>query len=233
MSAAATRARRWPHRPGDLAIVTAVALGVVAATLLTYGIAAQESPPQPPPWASTPRSVSEPASGIPGRAVHPLGRLPSRADVGLPRSLPTWIDVPAIGVHTKLISLGINPDHTLQVPPLNATAAGWYRYSPSPGQVGPSVILGHVDSATGPSVFFKLGALRPGDRVSVRRADGITVVFRVDRVVSYPKSRFPASQVYGNTDGPQLRLITCGGRFDSSRHTHLDNIVVYASSVNA
>jgi hypothetical protein len=234
MSDTRAEPRRWPHRPVDLSVVTAGLLGVVGVALLTFGVAAQQSPPQPPPWAAVARSsASRPEPGVPGRAAHPLGRLPEGADLGLPRSPPTWIDVPAIGVHTRLIQLGINPDHTLQVPPLNATAAGWYRNSPTPGQIGPSVILGHVDSGTGPSVFFELGALRRGDRVSVRRADGVTVVFRVDRVVSYPKSRFPASEVYGNTNGPQLRLITCGGRFDSYRHTHLDNIVVYASSVDA
>jgi len=128
--------------------------------------------------------------------------------------------------------LGIDPDHSLQVPPLSAEEAGWYKYSPTPGEIGPTVILGHVDSNTGPSVFFKLGALRPGDRVSVKRADGIVVVFRVTRVVSYPKSSFPAAQVYGNTKNPQLRLITCGGRYDSVRRSHVDNIVVYASSVS-
>jgi hypothetical protein len=88
-----------------------------------------------------------------------------------------------------------------------------------------------VDSISGPSVFFRLGALRPGDRVAVERADGITVVFRVDRVARYPKSRFPTGLVYGNTSDPQLRLITCGGRFDPSRRSYVDNIVVYASQV--
>jgi sortase (surface protein transpeptidase) len=139
------------------------------------------------------------------------------------------LDAPSIGVHTSLIKLGLNPDHTIEVPPLGSDAAGWFTASPSPGQIGPSIILGHVDSISGPSVFFRLGALRPGDRVAVERADGITVVFRVDRVARYPKSRFPTALVYGNTSDPQLRLITCGGRFDRSRRSYVDNIVVYAS----
>ncbi len=221
--------RRWPYRPGDLAAIAAAVLCVIGLTLVTHGIAAQESPPQPPDWAAHSTRHQSPLTS-PGRTAHHHGRLPPWARLGLPRSPPIRIDIPAIGVHTSLMELGLNPDHTLQVPPLDVDEAGWYKYSPTPGQIGPSIILGHVDSATGPSVFFELGALRRGDRVSVTRADGVIVDFRVGRVASYPKSRFPTLDVYGNTNDPQLRLITCGGRYDSVRRTHVDNIVVYAES---
>jgi sortase (surface protein transpeptidase) len=123
----------------------------------------------------------------------------------------------------------------VEVPPLGADSrAGWYRYSPSPGQLGPAVILGHVDSTEyGPGVFFRLGDLRPGDTLTVARTDRIAATFRVDRVVSYPKNQFPTLEVYGNTSDAELRLITCGGAYDSSARSYLDNIVVYASLVSS
>ena len=141
------------------------------------------------------------------------------------------IDVPAIGATSELLQLGLNPDGTAEVPPLaRDSQAGWYRGSPSPGEVGPSVILGHVDSAEyGPGVFFRLGDLRQGDQIAVDRSDGSTAVFTVDRVASFPKNDFPTLEVYGNTDRAELRLITCGGDFAPSARSYLDNIVVFAS----
>jgi sortase (surface protein transpeptidase) len=145
--------------------------------------------------------------------------------------VPTHLDIPAIGVSTELVQLGQNPDGTVEVPPLaRDSRAGWYRGSPAPGEPGPAVLLGHVDSAEyGPGVFFRLGALHPADSVSVRRADGTVATFRVTRVASYPKADFPTLEVYGNTDDAELRLITCGGAFDRAARSYLDNIVVYAA----
>jgi sortase (surface protein transpeptidase) len=142
--------------------------------------------------------------------------------------------VPAIGVRTPLRPLGLNPDHTVQVPQLTQDSyAGWYRYPPAPGSVGPSVILGHIDSAAyGPGVFFRLGELRQRDKVYVARADGTVAVFEVERVMEYPKNHFPTLQVYGNVDHAGLRLITCGGKFDFSTHNYADNIVAYAALVS-
>lgn len=150
-------------------------------------------------------------------------------------STPVRLDIPSIGVGSDLLQLGLKADHTVEVPPLSRDSrAGWYRNSPAPGQLGPSVILGHVDSAAyGPGVFFKLGALRPGSTVSVTRADHTVAVFRVERVVSYPKNHFPTLDVYGNTDHAALRLITCGGKFDFSARSYLDNIVAYASLISS
>ncbi len=108
--------------------------------------------------------------------------------------------------------------------------AGWYKYSPTPGQIGPTVILGHVDSAKyGPGVFFKLGALQPGATVEVTLTDRIVAVFTVDKVVAYPKSAFPSTAVYGNIDHPGLRLITCGGTFDPAAGSYESNTVAYAT----
>jgi sortase (surface protein transpeptidase) len=111
----------------------------------------------------------------------------------------------------------------------NSGRAAWYKYSATPGQIGSSVIEGHVDSDRGPAVFFRLGALRPGDTIDVRLADGVTAVFRVTGVREYAKSRFPAKAIYGATDFAALRLITCGGAFDSATGHYVSSTVVFAS----
>ena len=147
-------------------------------------------------------------------------------------SIPTAIAIPALRIHSRLQRLGQNPDGTIQVPtpgPLYNTP-GWYRYSPTPGTLGPAIILGHVDSANdGPSIFYRLGELKPGDTISITRADTTTAVFAVTAVRRYPKSSFPTHLVYGNTNQPALRLLTCGGTFDHATGHYRDNIVVYAT----
>lgn len=168
----------------------------------------------------TPTATSEVAST---RSLSPLV---------LPASVPLSIAIPSIGVQSTLLQLGLNPDNSIQVPPLDApdSKAGWYKYSPTPGQLGPTVILGHVDSAKhGPAVFFRLGALQPGAAVEVTRSDGTVAVFIVDKVVAYSKSAFPTGAVYGNIDRPGLRLITCGGTFDPAAGSYESSIVAYAS----
>jgi LPXTG-site transpeptidase (sortase) family protein len=140
--------------------------------------------------------------------------------------------IPAIHVQSALQRLGLEPDGTVQTPRPGPhyDEAGWFTGSATPGQLGVSVILGHIDSAAnGPSVFFRLGALKPGDRVVVDRADGSRATFTVDDVREFPKSDFPTVQVYrGDPDRAGLRLITCGGPFDRSTRNYLDNIVVFA-----
>ncbi|MFC0006038.1 class F sortase [Micromonospora siamensis] len=149
----------------------------------------------------------------------------------LTRSTPTTISIPRIGVNASIISLGTNPDGTVQVPPLEqAMTAGWYSPGASPGEVGNAVVVGHVDSAKiGPAVFFNLGALQPGDTITVGRQDGRSVTFTVDEVRSYPKTAFPTEQVYGPNDRAGLRVVTCGGTFDETARSYLDNVVVYAT----
>jgi len=141
---------------------------------------------------------------------------------------PATLSIPEIGVSTRLTSLGLTAQGTVQVPP-TTSVAGWYSHSPRPGAVGPAIILGHIDSLSGPGVFFRLPTLRPGDPVYVRRADGSTVEFVVTRVQTYLKARFPTEEVYGPTPDAELRLITCGGAFDASTSHYLSNIVVYAT----
>lgn len=152
----------------------------------------------------------------------------------LPRSKPVALDIPSIGVHSSLLSLGVNDDGTIEVPSgASYDEAGWYKFSPTPGSLGPAIILGHVDSgARGASVFFELGDLRPGNRVMVTRLDRSIAVFEITGVRRYAKVRFPTQLVYGNTDHAALRLITCGGSFDFSTGHYVDNVVVFASLVD-
>jgi sortase (surface protein transpeptidase) len=177
--------------------------------------------PAPPPVASVP-VVSDPA-------VVPGGTRAAVADGSTPVPPPVHLDIPRIGVDTALIPLGLQADGTVMVPPTEPGApAGWYRHLASPGEPGPAVILGHVDSHLGPAVFSRLSDLRAGDGISVRRADGSSVAFVVEAVRTHPKSDFPTAAVYGPTDDPVLRLITCGGAFDRARRTYLSNVVVHA-----
>lgn len=141
---------------------------------------------------------------------------------------PIAIRIPNIGAVSRVVALGRNADGSVQVPS-TAAAAGWYRGSPSPGAVGPAVILGHVDSRRGPGVFFRLASLQPTNRIYLHRADGTSVAFIVYDVRQYSKDRFPTAAVYGDTRRPELRLITCGGSFDRRHHTYRDNVVVYAA----
>jgi Sortase domain len=140
---------------------------------------------------------------------------------------PVSLDIPEIGVRTKLIRLGLTAAGALQVPPSPAVA-GWYTGSPRPGATGAAVIAGHIDSVSGPGVFFRLHLLHAGDLIYVRRADGSLAVFRVSAVRGYLKTAFPTSAVYGPVPDAQLRLITCGGTFDPATGHYLSNVIVFA-----
>jgi sortase (surface protein transpeptidase) len=177
-----------------------------------------------------------------GRPATPLGRpafvaVPrgKRAPVPGPKATarvaaPAYLIIPAIGVRTRLIRLGM-VDGALQVPSTTAVA-GWYTGSPRPGEVGSAVIAGHIDSVAGPGVFFRLRLLHRGDRVYVRERNGKLAVFRVTARQEYLKSRFPTQTVYGPVPTAQLRLITCGGTFDYATGHYLSNVVVYATLVH-
>jgi|tagenome__1003787_1003787.scaffolds.fasta_scaffold20977423_4 hypothetical protein len=229
---------RRGRRGRRTAVVVAVLLVLAGTAAVVGGLAAQDHAPQPPVSAASSSGASTAASGaVPsaptftGTPAQPGPSLAPGAVRPLVPSPPTHLEVPAIGVSTDLLQLGQNADGTVQVPPLaRDSRAGWYRYSPTPGELGPAVLLGHVDSAEyGPGVFFRLGALEPGDTLSVTRADDTVATFRVTRVASFPKDQFPTLDVYGNTADAQVRLITCGGAFDSSARSYENNIVVYAA----
>jgi LPXTG-site transpeptidase (sortase) family protein len=147
----------------------------------------------------------------------------------LTRSVPVSIRIPGISVSAPVMEVGKDADGTVQVPPLDAhNLTGWYRYGPTPGQRGPAVILGHVDSLTGISVFYYLKDLHAGDKVYVTLADGKVAPFVVDGVQKVAKDAFPTAAIYGKAGYPSLRLITCGGAFDQATGHYVDNIIVYA-----
>jgi sortase (surface protein transpeptidase) len=147
-----------------------------------------------------------------------------------PVASPVSLTIPLIGVKTNLITLGLARGGAMQVPS-STTVAGWYTGSPRPGSIGSAIIVGHIDSETGPGVFYRLSELRSGDDVFVKRADGTTAEFRVTSIQTYLKDQFPTGEVYGPTPDAELRLITCGGAFDSATRHYLSNIVVYATEV--
>ena len=150
----------------------------------------------------------------------------------LARSAPVQIRIPGIGVDAPVMKVGRDADGIVQVPPLaEHNLTGWYEYGPAPGQRGPAVILGHVDSTTGISVFYYLKNLHVGDKVYVTLADGKVAAFAVDGLQRVAKDAFPTASVYGKSGYPSLRLITCGGPFDKASGHYVDNIIVYAHLV--
>ena len=151
---------------------------------------------------------------------------PFGATTAPPQGPPTRLRVPAIGIDTALESLHLGTDGAL-LPPRTFARAGWYVDGTAPGDQGPAVIAGHVDSKRGPAVFYRLRELEAGDRIDVVRG-GATVRFTVVSTAWYPKTAFPADKVYGPTPDRQLRLITCGGVFDHHLRSYKDNLVVYA-----
>ncbi|HSZ42185.1 MAG TPA: class F sortase [Trebonia sp.] len=183
--------------------------GAIAGALLS-----QQHAPQP----------TATAAGVTGVSGH---------GPSLSRSIPVAIDIPAIGVNSKLLHLGLDPDGAIAVPSLTSQAnlAAWYKNSVTPGEIGTSVIEGHVDTYVGPAVFFRLGALKPGDTIDVRLADDDTAIFRVTGVREYLKENFPDKAIYGGSDFAALRLITCGGAFDYTTRHYLSSTVVFASLV--
>ena len=226
-------------RIGVVAAAAAAILVLGGIGLIGVSIASQRDAPQPQAAISS-GSVGSPIAGratSPPADVDPVERTPVSLRVVGPillASKPVTLVIPSIDVQSSLLHLGLAADGSLEVPSVGPDydRAAWYRYSPTPGSLGPAVLLGHVDSAAGgPSVFFRLGELRPGDRVSIARADGSVASFVVDEVHRYPKDRFPTELVYGDIDHAGLRIVTCGGAFDGSTGHYLDNIVVFASLV--
>ena len=143
---------------------------------------------------------------------------------------PVRLRIPALRVDGRVDRIGLRPDGTIGVP-TRTDVAGWYEQGPRPGQPGPAVILGHVDSRNGPGIFLDLIRARPGTMVRVDRTDGSSVTFRITEVSRVPKVRFPTDLVYAPTLDSTLRLITCGGGFDRTRGSYRDNVIAYAERV--
>ena len=208
--------------PAALIVSLGVALLVLEGVLIMDGIAAR---PPSPAIAQAPRPATHAELAALDVAPRRTKR-PRRRARRAPR--PVRVLIPAIGVDASVIPLGLDRTGALEVPE-NFGDTGWWTGGSRPGERGPAVIAGHVDSYTGPAVFFKIGKLRRGDAIAVQRADGSRVKFHVQRARHYAKARFPTAEVYGKTAGPTLRLITCSGTFDRASGHYLDNTVVYAS----
>ena len=202
-------------RSGLAAAVLAVGLGVL--TLSGCGGSAVT----PPAAAATAPATSAAVQAAPPTTVPPLV---------MAASPPVRVQVPAIGVDSELMDLGLQDDGTLEVPP-DGFPAGWFTGAPTPGEQGPAVLAGHVDWGGEPGVFWALRDVVAGDEITVSRADGSSAVFRVTEVGQYDKDAFPTAAVYADLDHAGLRLITCGGDFDSAAHSYEDNTVVFADLV--
>ena len=162
------------------------------------------------------------------QGAHPAMASPS-ADQLSGVAVPEHLRIPAIGVSTAVIRLGLNPNRTVEVP-RHADEAGWFELGPAPGQLGSAVLLGHVDSRRGAAVFYRLSELRRGNRIQVRLSDGAVADFAVVRVATYPNREFPARRVYaGNPRHRALTLVTCGGAYDPDAGGYQSNVVVYTS----
>lgn len=230
--------------------VAVLALAVAGTGLTAFGLSQQETRMPPPAavsegghaghggsaTASAPSGSPTSGSGHAGHHTGPGTSSPTSAAAPatterMSRSRPTSVSIPSLGVTSSVIDLGRQPDDTMEVPQ-DATSTGWFTGSPTPGELGPSVLAGHVTWDKKPAVFFELGSVRDGQRVEVSRADGSTAVFEVTDVGQYPKTDFPTDKVYGEVDHAALRLITCGGHFDGETGRHVDNVVVYAELVD-
>ncbi len=181
---------------------------LTAAWLLWYGVS------KPQPWEEPPP--------LPAVADEPLV---------LPAAEPVRLAIPKIDVDVAFEApLGLKESGEIEVPEAYDTVA-YYKYGPTPGELGPAVILGHVDSFEGPAVFFSLGQLKPGDQIMVTRADGSLAIFAVEALERHPQSGFPTVQVYGDLDHAGLRLITCSGTYDHGTLRYSHNLIVFAKLV--
>jgi hypothetical protein len=191
-------------------------LAAAAALVLAAACADDDNPSR---TAAAPTTEPPPASAP----------APAAALAEQDAAAPQRIEIPSIGVDAPVVPLGLEPSGVLEAPE-GLAETGWWADGPEPGEAGPAVVAGHVDSRAGPAVFYRMGELRPGDPVDVVRADGSRVVFAVERLEQHPKADFPTEAVYGDTAGPALRLITCGGAFDRSTGHYVDNVIVYATA---
>jgi hypothetical protein len=202
---------------------------VASVALLITGCSAlpRTTAPASTSTEATPTRDSGPVGALPPLRHGPTGPAHAAPPAIARGALPTDLTIPAIGVSTPLEPLGLLPDHTLQSPS-RWEEAGWYADGVRPGEPGPAIIVGHVDSVSGPAVFYRLRDLHSGAVALVGLRTGRTLTFVIDTVQVYPKNQFPSAAVYGPTALPELRLITCTGDFDWGARSYIDNLVVTA-----
>lgn len=177
-------------------------------------------------------SLSPKQTSISIPAPTPKPKIPTAEVKGMGPSVPNYLKVNRVGIDVPIRSVGQNADGSMEVPPLFEHVTGWYRLGPTPGEIGPAVIAGHVDTYKGPSVFYKLREMQPGDIIDITREDGKVVQFKVDSLQTFSQSSFPTDAVYGNIDYAGLRLITCGGTFNRQTGHYSENTVVFATMIN-
>jgi sortase (surface protein transpeptidase) len=225
--------------PGTVLGLAAATAGaaVMAATSIATAPAGALSVAAPTARVSSavrlPEAITEPVKvpvDRPGAGSADPATVARRSAAARKETDPAFVRITSIGATSSLIELGLQDDGTLETP-VDFSVAGWYSLGPRPGQIGAAVIAGHLDSYNGPAVFARLPEVQPGDQIEITRKDGVLVTFEVTRIDLYPKDRFPTMSVYGPTEQPELRLITCGGSFDKTKGSYRDNIVVYAKLI--
>ena len=236
------RLPRLMTRQGRRGIAAALALVgfalVLAAGMLALTGQAADGRPRLQTSFQRERAVSAPVQPARPGALHATYKRPSqkelrakhaprRKPVPVQMAEPVRILIAAIGVSAPIIPVGLNADRTLQVP-VSFSEAGWFTRGPEPGEPGPAVIVGHVDSVDGPGVFYHLRALRNGDLIKVVLENGWTARYLVSSHLAAPKNDFPTKVVYRHTEKPTLRLITCDGPFDTATGHYVDNYIVFA-----
>jgi len=224
----------YPGRRRLVRLVFAAVLGAGGLTALAIGLGyGHEAPPAPEAFSPAEAAAIDAAAREAQAALEAeptLARLPLDS---LDRAAPVHLTISRVGIDTSIVELGLAPDGTLEVPPdQRDSPAGWYGGLASPGEPGPTVIVGHLDAPDSPAVFYNLGALRAGDIALVARVDGTVTAFRVREVGTYPREFFPTNAVYGPSASSVLRLVTCGGAYSKGAgYTH--NVVVFADLVGA
>lgn len=186
--------------------------------------------------AKTPVPASPNTPAVPGPPPAATTRTapthPALAPFTMGAAAPLSITVPTANITSSLGQVALNPDGTIQVP-TDFGQAAWYRLGPTPGELGPAVIVGHVDSRTGPAVFYQLSSIRPGQMIDVTRTDKSVAHFRVDAIEVYRRDQFPTKTVYGPINYAGLRLITCGGTYNKNAKAYEANVVVFATLVHS
>ncbi|MBG0831640.1 class F sortase [Planomonospora sp. ID67723] len=219
-----------PARPWSAFTWSLIILGALAAIATPLAMAAAILNAAAAPLAVGP--AEQPGTAMRLEPVPDAAQAASPPDATaavLPRSMPVAIRIPAIGVSAPVRAVGLDADGAVSAPPVRQpNLTGWYKHGPTPGELGPAVILGHVDTITGPAVFARLRELAPGAVIEVVRRDGSTATFVVDGLEKASKRTFPTGRVYGRLEHAGLRLITCGGDFDHSARSYTDNVIVYA-----
>jgi sortase (surface protein transpeptidase) len=247
-----TPGRRGPGlRPLALAsLLAGAAVAVVVSAVVVAGAsepdpvtAADVGTPRaaPPQTSASDRAEPERATEVAVDRTAPSGPATEQDDEGATRAedpapgedpapAPTGVRIPTLGVDAPMIELELQEDRSLEVPE-DAHVTGWWTGGSAPGERGPAVVVGHVDSYEGPGVFLRLAELEPGDEVTIDRQDGTSVTYAVQRAEWHRKDVFPTQAVYGATEAPTLRLITCGGEFDPDARSYEENLVVFLELV--